>query len=52
METSETRYVAVRDADVAYQVVGEGLLDLLYFLSRSHMSAGCQTTCTIKVMRI
>jgi class 3 adenylate cyclase len=30
MEAPETRYVAVGDADVAYQVVGEGPLDLLY----------------------
>ncbi len=27
----ETRYVAVGDADVAYQVLGEGPIDLLYF---------------------
>jgi class 3 adenylate cyclase len=27
----ETRYVAVGDADVAYQIVGDGPLDLLYF---------------------
>ena len=30
MEAPETRYVAVGDADVAYQVVGEGPIDLLY----------------------
>ena len=30
MEAPETRYVAVGDADVAYQVLGEGPLDLLY----------------------
>jgi pimeloyl-ACP methyl ester carboxylesterase len=30
MEQPNTRYVAVGDADVAYQVVGEGPLDLLY----------------------
>ena len=30
MEPPETRYVAVGDADVAYQVAGEGPLDLLY----------------------
>ena len=30
MEAPETRYVAVGDADVAYQVVGEAPLDLLY----------------------
>jgi class 3 adenylate cyclase len=30
MEPHETRYVAVGDADVAYQVVGDGPLDLLY----------------------
>ena len=30
MEAPETRYVAVGDADVAYQVVGEGRLDLLF----------------------
>jgi class 3 adenylate cyclase len=30
MDPPETRYVAVGDADVAYQVVGEGTLDLLY----------------------
>lgn len=30
MEAPETRYVAVGDADVAYQVVGDGPLDLLY----------------------
>lgn len=31
METYETRYVEVGDADVAYKVVGEGPIDLLYF---------------------
>jgi hypothetical protein len=31
MNGPETRYVSVGDADVAYQVVGEGPLDLLYF---------------------
>jgi class 3 adenylate cyclase len=30
MEAPETRYVAVGDTDVAYQVVGDGPLDLLY----------------------
>jgi pimeloyl-ACP methyl ester carboxylesterase len=30
-ETPPTRYVAVGDADVAFQVVGEGPADLLYF---------------------
>ncbi len=30
MEAPETRYVAVGDGDVAYQVVGEGPVDLLY----------------------
>jgi class 3 adenylate cyclase len=30
MEVPETRYVAVGDADVAYQVVGDGPMDLLY----------------------
>jgi class 3 adenylate cyclase len=30
MEPPETRYVAVDEADVAYQVVGNGPLDLLY----------------------
>ena len=30
-DTAETRYVAVGDADVAYRVVGEGPLDLLFF---------------------
>jgi class 3 adenylate cyclase len=30
MEGPETRYVAVGNADVAYQVLGEGPLDLLY----------------------
>src|SRR6202163_2483242 len=30
MEAPETRYVAVGDADVAYQVVGEGPIDLLF----------------------
>ncbi len=30
-ELPETRYVAVGEADVAYQVVGDGPLDLLYF---------------------
>ncbi len=28
---ANTRYVAVGDADVAYQVVGDGPIDLLYF---------------------
>ena len=31
MDAPETQYVAVGDADVAYQVLGEGPLDLLYF---------------------
>jgi class 3 adenylate cyclase len=30
MDRPQTRYVAVGDADVAYQVVGEGPVDLLY----------------------
>ena len=30
MDQPETRYVAVGDADVAYQVVGDGDIDLLY----------------------
>jgi class 3 adenylate cyclase/pimeloyl-ACP methyl ester carboxylesterase len=30
MEQPETRYVAVGDADVAYQVIGDGEIDLLY----------------------
>ena len=30
MDQPETRYVAVADADVAYQVVGDGDTDLLY----------------------
>jgi class 3 adenylate cyclase len=30
-EVPETRYVAVGDADVAYRVLGEGPIDLLYF---------------------
>ena len=30
-EAQETRYVAVGDADVAYQVLGDGPVDLLYF---------------------
>lgn len=34
-QVPETRYVAVGDADVAYQVVGEGPIDLLYFYGLS-----------------
>jgi len=30
MNTPETRYVAVGEAEVAYQVNGEGPLDLVY----------------------
>jgi len=30
MEAPETRYVAVGDADVAYQIVGDGPFDILY----------------------
>jgi len=38
MEGPETRYVAVGDSDVAYQVVGDGPLDLLYcFGAGSHI---------------
>jgi hypothetical protein len=29
MELPETKYVTVRDADVAYQVIGEGSRDIL-----------------------
>ncbi|MGH9097524.1 MAG: alpha/beta fold hydrolase [Acidimicrobiales bacterium] len=31
MDAPETRYVTVGDADVAYQVLGDGDVDLLYF---------------------
>ena len=31
MEAPETRYVAVGDADVAYQVIGDGPFDIVYF---------------------
>ena len=31
MEAPETRYVAVGDTDVAYQVFGDGPIDLVYF---------------------
>ena len=31
MEGISTRYVTVGDADVAYQIVGDGPIDLLYF---------------------
>jgi class 3 adenylate cyclase/pimeloyl-ACP methyl ester carboxylesterase len=31
MEAPETRYVAVGDADVAYQLIGSGPVDLVYF---------------------
>src|SRR5204863_3934799 len=31
VDVPETRFVAVGDADVAYQVVGNGDVDLLYF---------------------
>jgi class 3 adenylate cyclase len=31
VETPMTRYVAVGDADVAYQVIGDAAIDLLYF---------------------
>jgi class 3 adenylate cyclase/pimeloyl-ACP methyl ester carboxylesterase len=31
VESPKTRYVAVGDADVAYQVLGDGPVDLLYF---------------------
>ena len=37
MEAPETRYVAVGDADVAYQIVGDGPFDILY-LSLIHIS--------------
>jgi pimeloyl-ACP methyl ester carboxylesterase len=30
MEAPETQYVVVGDSDVAYQVVGDGPIDLLY----------------------
>src|SRR5271156_1652780 len=30
METPETRYIAVGEAEIAYQVVGNGPLDLLH----------------------
>src|SRR5262249_59698555 len=30
MNTPETRYVAIGEADVAYQVIGEGPFDLVY----------------------
>src|ERR1700730_15887113 len=30
MDRSQTRYVAVGDADVAYQILGDGPLDLLF----------------------
>ena len=36
-DTPDTRYVAVGDAQVAYQVVGEGPHDLCYFFGASHI---------------
>jgi len=37
VEPPETRYVAVGDADVAYQVVGDAALDLLFFSGVGHV---------------
>jgi class 3 adenylate cyclase len=37
MEPPDTRYVRVGDADVAYQVIGEGPLDLLYCQGVGHI---------------
>jgi len=37
MEAPETRYVAVNDAEVAYQVIGDGPLDLVYHHGLCHI---------------
>jgi class 3 adenylate cyclase len=37
VDPPETRYVAVGDADVAYQVIGKGPLDLLFFWGVGHV---------------
>jgi class 3 adenylate cyclase len=37
VDQPETRYATVGDTDVAYQVVGDGPIDLVYFLGPSHI---------------
>ncbi len=37
MDAPDTRYVAVGDAEVAYQIVGEGPLDLVYHHGLCHL---------------
>lgn len=51
MEVPETRYVAVGDSDVAYQVVGDGPLDLVYFfLLGSHVGLFWDTPIQAEVL--
>ena len=37
MERPQTKYVDVGGADVAYQIVGQGPLDLVYFVGWGHI---------------
>ncbi len=37
MDAPDTRYVTVGDAEVAYQIVGEGPLDLVYHHGLCHL---------------
>jgi class 3 adenylate cyclase/alpha-beta hydrolase superfamily lysophospholipase len=51
MDPPETRYVAVGDADVAYQVVGDGPLDLLYcFGLGSHIEVAWEVPRTVEFL--
>jgi pimeloyl-ACP methyl ester carboxylesterase len=52
MDRPETRYVAVGDADVAYQVLGEGPSDLLFFYGMgSHVEASWDDPVTADFLR-
>jgi hypothetical protein len=44
MEAPETRYVPVGDTDVAYQMFGDGPIDLLHICGSAPTSISCGTS--------
>jgi class 3 adenylate cyclase len=52
VEVPETRYASVGDADVAYQVFGDGPVDLVYFYGLgSHVELGWETPADAEFLR-
>jgi len=51
LETPETRYTRLGDADIAYQVVGDGPLDLLYCRGTQHLEVLWEHPASVDFLR-